>query len=66
MTESDVKTGAVTVNRAEPPMVPTLAVIVVVPGATPVANPLLLTVATAVADEAHWAVLVRFCLVPLL
>jgi len=31
-----------------------------------VASPPLLTVATPVADEDHWAVLVRFCVLPLL
>jgi methylglyoxal synthase len=43
-----------------------VAVIVAVPFATLVANPPLLTVVTAVADEVHVAALVRFCVVPLL
>jgi hypothetical protein len=66
VTESEVNTAGVTVRAADPPIVPTLAVIVLVPCATPVANPLLLTVATGVAEEIHLAVLVRFCVVPLL
>jgi hypothetical protein len=39
---------------------------VAVPWAKLVANPPLITVATAVADEVHWALLLRFCFVPLL
>jgi hypothetical protein len=66
VTETEVKTEAVTVNVAEPLIVPDLAVMVVVPWAMLVANPPLLTVATAVADEVHRAVLVRFCVLPLL
>lgn len=67
VTESEVKTAAVTVNVAEPLIAPRVAVIVVVPGATPMANPVpLLTVATVVVEELHLAVLTRFCVVPLL
>jgi hypothetical protein len=66
VTESEVKTAAVTVNVAEPLIVPDWAVMVAVPGTRLVANPPLLTVATEVAEEVHWAVLVRVCLVPLL
>lgn len=58
--------GAVTVNVAEPWIVPDVAVIVVVPAATLVANPPLLIVAIVVAVDVQVAVLVRFCVVPLL
>jgi hypothetical protein len=64
--EIEVKTAGVTANAAEPLMVPKVAVMVVVPCATLVAMPPLLTVATEVAEEVHWAVLVRVCMVPLL
>ncbi len=66
VTESDVKTAAVTVSVAEPVIAPDLAVMVVVPGASVVANPVALILATVVADEFHSAVLVRFCVLPLL
>ncbi len=66
VTESEVKTAAVTVKVAEPAIEPDLAVMVVVPGVTAVANPALLTVAIAVADEVHLTVLVRFWVLPLL
>ncbi len=66
VTEIEVSTGAVTVNVAEPPIAPTVAVIVATPCSRLVARPLLLTVAIEVTDEAQIAVLVRFCVVPLL
>jgi len=67
VTEIDASTAAVTVNVAEPLIVPEVAVIVAVPGATLVANPVwILTVATEVFDEVQLAVVVRFCVVPLL
>lgn len=62
----EVSTAAVTVNVAEPLIVPDAAVIVVDPWATLVASPPLLTVATEVAEDVQVAVLVRFCVVPLL
>ncbi len=63
----EVNTAAVTVNVAEPLMVPEVAVIVVLPGATQVTKPVLLfTVATEGADDVQVDVLVRFCVVPLL
>jgi hypothetical protein len=65
VTAIEVKTAAVTVNVAEPLIVPDLAVMVALPGATLAANPPL-TVATAVLEEIQVAVLVRFCVVPLL
>jgi hypothetical protein len=65
-TEIDINTAAVTVNVAEPWIVPDVAVIVAVPFATLVASPPLLTVAIVVADEVQVTVLVRFCVVPLL
>jgi hypothetical protein len=66
VTEIEVNTAAVTVNVAEPLIVPNFAVIVALPCATLVASPPLLTVATDVADEDQVVVLVRFCFVPLL
>jgi hypothetical protein len=65
-TEIEVKTAAVTVNVAEPLIVPELAVMVVVPFETLVTNPPLLTVAIDFAEEVQVAVVVRFCVVPLL
>ena len=62
----EVNTAAVTVSVAEPLTVPDAAVMVAVPWATLVASPLLLTVATDVAEEVHVAVLVRVWVVPLL
>jgi hypothetical protein len=47
-------------------MVPDLAEMEAVPWVTLVANPPLFTVATEVAEEFHLAVLVRFCVLPLL
>jgi len=66
LTTIEANTGDVTANVAEPVIVPEVAVIIVLPGLTLVASPLLLTVAIVVADEVQVAVLVRFCLVPLL
>jgi hypothetical protein len=67
VTAIEVNTAAVTVSVAEPLVDPDLAVIVALPVATAVANPVVLfTVATVVFDELHVAVAVRFCVVPLL
>jgi hypothetical protein len=66
VTEIEVSTAAVTVNVAEPLMVPDLAVIVAVPCAMLVANPALPTVAIVVAEELQVAVLVSVWVVPLL
>ncbi len=66
MTAIEVSSAAVTVNVAEPLIVPDLAVMVALPGATVVASPALLIVDTAAFDEVQVAVLVRFCFVPLL
>jgi hypothetical protein len=62
----EVKTGGVTVKVAEPLIVPDWAVMVAVPWATPVASPALFMVAMDVAAELQVALLVRFCVVPLL
>jgi hypothetical protein len=64
-TAIEVRTAAVTVNVAEPLIVPDVALMVAVPLATVVANPAL-TVATVVFEEVQVAVLVRFIVVPLL
>jgi hypothetical protein len=66
VTAIEVNTAAVTVNVAEPLIVPDLAVMVALPAATLVANPPLLIVAIDVAEEVQLAVLVRFWVVPLL
>jgi hypothetical protein len=66
VTEIEVNTAAVTVNVAEPLIVPEVAVTVVLPNATLVASPPLLTVAIEVAEEVQVAVEVRVCVVPLL
>jgi hypothetical protein len=62
----EVSTAAVTVRVVEPLTVPDVAVIVELPVATPVANPPALTVAIEIVDELQAALLVRFCVVPLL
>lgn len=66
VTAIEVRVAAVTVKVAEPVIVPEVAVMVVVPTAIVEARPPLATVATDVEDEAQVAVLVRFCVVPLL
>jgi hypothetical protein len=53
--------AAVTVSAAVPETEPEVAVIVEDPAATPVANPLELTVATLVLEEVHVALEVRSC-----
>jgi hypothetical protein len=60
----EVNTGAVTLRLAEPLIEPELAVMMTDPCAELVANPLLLTVATGVAEEIHVELPVRFCVVP--
>jgi hypothetical protein len=66
VTAIELRTAAVTVSVAEPLIVPDVAVIVAVPGASVVASPAVLTVAMEAADDVHVAVLVRICVVPLL
>jgi hypothetical protein len=61
-----VGTAWFTVKVTEPEMVPDVALMVAPPGATPVAMPVLLMVATAVLEELQVTELVRFCVVPLL
>ena len=65
VTDKEVKIAGVTVNVAKLLMLPEVAVIFAVPLATLVARPPLLTVATEAAEELQVAVLVRFCMVPL-
>ena len=55
-----------TVNVAEPLIVPEVAVIVALPCAILVASPPLLTVAIDLAEDVQVAVVVRFCVVLLL
>jgi hypothetical protein len=66
VTAIEVKTAAVTLSAAEPLIVPDVALIVVVPLATAVANPPVLMVATDFAAEVQVALAVKFCVVPLL
>ena len=63
----ETNVAGVTVSVVDPEMLPTVAVIVVVPAATAVASPLdpaaLLIVATPVLEELQVAEAVRFCVV---
>jgi hypothetical protein len=56
--------AAVTVRFAVPEIVPDMAVIVEVPTATPCASPVVLTIATELADDFHVADPVRSCMLP--
>ncbi len=66
VTAIDTKVAAVTVSAVEPLIEPEVAVIVVLPCATLVANPAALIVATLVVPELHVTVPVKFCVVLLL
>jgi hypothetical protein len=67
VTEIDVRVAEVTVKVADPLIDPEVAVMVAVPTATVVANPVCnLIVATATFDEVQLALVVKFCVVPLL
>ncbi len=65
LTVMEVSTGAVTVNAAEPLMLPEAAVMVAAPCEMPLAKPLALIVAMDGSNELHCTVLVRFCVLPL-
>ena len=62
----ETKPAAVTESVVPPEMLPDVAWIEVVPMPADVARPAALTVATAVDDELHVAVAVRFCVLLLL
>ncbi len=62
---TELKIAGVTVRVAELLMLPDVAVMFAVPLATLVARPPLLTVAMEAREEVQVAVLVRFCVVPL-
>ena len=62
--EMDTKAGAVTVRVVDPATEPELACIVVLPAVTPLANPALVIVATAVVLEFQMTEAVRFCELP--
>jgi hypothetical protein len=66
VTAIEVNTAAGTISVAEALIVPDVAVMVAVPCAMLVANPVLLIVAIEGDEDAQAAVLVRFCVVPLL
>ena len=61
VTAIDTSVGAVTVRVVVPLRAPEAALIVLVPAATPVANPPALIVATLVVCEVQVTVLVKFC-----
>ena len=61
VTAIDCSVAAVTVNVVEPLTAPEVALIVLIPAPTPVANPALVTVALAGVPEAHVTKAVRFC-----
>jgi hypothetical protein len=61
VTAIETSTGPVTVRFVEPLIEPEVARIVVLPVATPDANPALVIVATAVFVELQVTELVRFC-----
>jgi hypothetical protein len=65
VTAMEARVGAVTVRRVDPLIAPEVAVIVVVPAATLVANPAELMVATLVPVEVQVTELVRLAVVPL-
>jgi hypothetical protein len=60
----EVNIAAVTVRLAVPEIVPDMAVIVEVPTATPCASPVVLTIATGLADDFHVADALRSCMLP--
>ena len=68
VTVTEIKVVLVTVNDVVPTCPANKAVMVAVPGASPVANPIvppvLFTVATDAGDEVHDAELVRSCVLP--
>jgi hypothetical protein len=61
VTAIDCSVADVTVSTVEPTTEPEVALIVLLPAATAVANPPALIVAVAVVPEAHVAEAVRFC-----
>jgi hypothetical protein len=61
VTAIDTSVGAVTVNSVVPSTAPEAASILLIPVATPVANPPAVIVTTPVVCEVHVAVLVKFC-----
>ncbi len=65
VTAMDTRVAVVAVNRVDPLIVPEVALIVVLPAATTVANPVALMVATLVTEEVHETELVRLAVVPL-
>jgi hypothetical protein len=62
----EISTAGVTVSVAEPLIAPAEAEIVVAPGAIPVASPLAVIVAVAIADDAQRTDPVRSCVLLLL
>src|SRR5208283_2644235 len=65
VTAMDTRVAEVAVRTVDPLIVPEVALIVVLPAATAVANPAELIVATLVTEEVQVTELVRFAVVPL-
>jgi hypothetical protein len=63
VTAIDCSVGAVTVSTVEPATAPSVALIALVPGATPLARPLAPMVAVAVVPEDQVTDAVMFCVV---
>ena len=61
VTEIDCSTGAVTVNIVEPETAPTVALMLLVPAATPLASPPAVMVAVAGVPEVQVTDAVMFC-----
>ena len=61
VTAMDCSVGAVTVSNVEPTTDPEVALMVLVPAATPVANPPVPILAVAVVPDPHVTDDVRFC-----
>ena len=64
VTAIDTRVGAPTVRLVEPETDPDVAVMDVLPAATPVARPAPLIVPVDGRDDVHVALVVRFCVVP--
>jgi len=64
VTEMDTSVGGVTRRVVDPVIEPETARIVALPGATPVARPLVVMVAMAVAVELQMTEFVMFCVLP--
>ena len=64
VTAIEASAGGATVSVVDPTMEPEVALMLVLPWASVLAKPALLTVAIVGCDEFHVAVLVKFCWLP--